>query len=190
MDGRKKADHPSLRSRPRRRVNLPSHRIQPASIHRAQPHRRDASRHLAALDETTAGRGRSINHRSPCLRRVGSAPHSIGLRALAEISIVSVLWFRTNDRVSAIEVISMHKRILISAVLLLAVVSSLAQSPSPATPELTRRVDSIIGKMTLDEKIDYIGGTGFAVRALPRLNLPALEMSDGPFGVRSNAKFP
>jgi beta-glucosidase len=84
----------------------------------------------------------------------------------------------------------MHKRILISAVLLLAVVSSLAQSPSPATPELTRRVDSIIGKMTLDEKIDYIGGTGFAVRALPRLNLPALEMSDGPFGVRSNAKFP
>jgi beta-glucosidase len=90
----------------------------------------------------------------------------------------------------------MKKRILISVKLLVAlllittVVSSPAQAPSQATPELARRVDSIIGKMTLEEKIDYIGGTGFAVRALPRLNLPALEMSDGPFGVRSNAKFP
>jgi beta-glucosidase len=44
--------------------------------------------------------------------------------------------------------------------------------------------------MTLEEKIDYIGGTGFAVRAMPNLGLPALEMSDGPAGVRSNAKFP
>jgi beta-glucosidase len=44
--------------------------------------------------------------------------------------------------------------------------------------------------MTLEQKLDYIGGTGFAVRAIPGLNLPALEMSDGPLGVRSNQKFP
>ena len=40
--------------------------------------------------------------------------------------------------------------------------------------------------MTLDEKLDYIGGTdGFYVRANPRLHLPALRMADGPLGVRN-----
>jgi beta-glucosidase len=44
--------------------------------------------------------------------------------------------------------------------------------------------------MTLEEKVDYIGGTGFAIRAMPNLRLPSFEMSDGPYGVRSNAGFP
>ena len=44
--------------------------------------------------------------------------------------------------------------------------------------------------MTLQEKIDYIGGTGFATRPLPALGVPAFEMSDGPVGVRSNSGFP
>jgi beta-glucosidase len=58
------------------------------------------------------------------------------------------------------------------------------------SPDLVRRVDAILGKMTLEEKIEYIGGTGFAVRAMPKLGLPSLEMSDGPAGVRANSKFP
>ena len=49
---------------------------------------------------------------------------------------------------------------------------------------------AIVQQMTLEEKVDYIGGTGFAVRALPRLHLPALEMSDGPIAVRSNSGAP
>ena len=49
---------------------------------------------------------------------------------------------------------------------------------------------ALVQQMTLEEKIDYIGGTGFAVRALPRLKLPAFEMSDGPIGVRSNSGSP
>ncbi|AXC10610.1 Beta-glucosidase [Acidisarcina polymorpha] len=49
--------------------------------------------------------------------------------------------------------------------------------------------DAILGKMTPEQKIDYIGGTGFAIRAEPELGLPALEMSDGPVGVRSNSGF-
>ena len=44
--------------------------------------------------------------------------------------------------------------------------------------------------MTPEQKIDYIGGTGFAARAMPALHLPALEMSDGPYGTRSNSGFP
>ncbi|HEY3990541.1 MAG TPA: glycoside hydrolase family 3 N-terminal domain-containing protein, partial [Acidobacteriaceae bacterium] len=66
----------------------------------------------------------------------------------------------------------------------------LAQAPHPLTPADRQRIDEIIHKMTLGEKLDYIGGTGFAVRAVPRLHLPALEMSDGPVGVRSNSGFP
>src|SRR5438270_3477675 len=50
------------------------------------------------------------------------------------------------------------------------------------------RVESILGKMSPEEKIDYIGGTGFAIRAMPTLQLPAFEMSDGPLGVRSNSR--
>ncbi len=78
---------------------------------------------------------------------------------------------------------------LLSAILLSAA-SVLAQAPQPDSASLRARVDAIIQKMTPEEKIDYIGGTGFAIRAIPRLNLPAFEMSDGPYGVRSNAGFP
>jgi beta-glucosidase len=49
---------------------------------------------------------------------------------------------------------------------------------------------ALVQQMTLEEKVDYIGGTGFAIRAMPRLKLPAFEMSDGPVGVRSNSGFP
>jgi beta-glucosidase len=65
-----------------------------------------------------------------------------------------------------------------------------AQAPVPPSAEIDRRVDALLKKMTLEQKIDYIGGTGFAVRAMPNLGIPALEMSDGPLGVRSQKKFP
>lgn len=66
----------------------------------------------------------------------------------------------------------------------------IAQAPHPLTAADRQRIDSIVQRMTLDQKLDYIGGTGFAVRAVPELKLPAFEMSDGPAGVRSNAGLP
>jgi beta-glucosidase len=69
-----------------------------------------------------------------------------------------------------------------ASAVLLGVTAAVAQSAPTA--------DSIVNKMTPEQKIDYIGGTGFAIRAMPELGLPALEMSDGPVGVRSNLGFP
>ncbi len=65
-----------------------------------------------------------------------------------------------------------------------------AQAPVASSPEINQRVDALLHKMTLEQKLDYIGGTGFAIRAVPDLNIPALQTSDGPIGVRSQKKFP
>ena len=81
----------------------------------------------------------------------------------------------------------MEKLIRVFVTLIYAV-SLAAQAQSP--PASGERVESIIRKMSVEEKIDYIGGTGFAIRAMPNLHLPAFEMSDGPLGVRSNSRFP
>jgi hypothetical protein len=61
-----------------------------------------------------------------------------------------------------------------------------AQSSQLPAAEVEKRVDAILSGMTLEEKIDYIGGVdGFYVRAVPRLSVPRLKMADGPIGVRN-----
>lgn len=62
----------------------------------------------------------------------------------------------------------------------------IAQTSRPSPAEIEERVDAILGKMTLEEKIDYIGGLNeFYIRAVPRLGVPTLKMADGPIGVRN-----
>jgi beta-glucosidase len=61
---------------------------------------------------------------------------------------------------------------------------------SPANVET--RVNQILSQMTLDEKLSYIGGTGFFdIKPIPVSNLnvavnPQIFQTDGPLGVRRN----
>ena len=54
----------------------------------------------------------------------------------------------------------------------------------PAAP-VDVRVEDLLARMTLDEKIDMLSGVNMMdLRANPRLGVPALKMTDGPLGVR------
>ena len=54
------------------------------------------------------------------------------------------------------------------------------------TDETDKRALAILKKMTLEEKLDYLGGVGgFFIRGNRRLGLPEFKMADGPIGVRN-----
>ena len=46
------------------------------------------------------------------------------------------------------------------------------------------RVTDLLSRMTIKEKIDMLGGTGFETKSIDRLGIPPLNMADGPLGVR------
>ena len=49
---------------------------------------------------------------------------------------------------------------------------------------IDKRVDDLLQRMTLKEKIELLGGNEFSTKPIPRLGIPKLRMSDGALGVR------
>ena len=77
------------------------------------------------------------------------------------------------------------------AFIIILIVFSVTKAQAQQT--LSSRIDSIIGLMTDQEKIDQLtNNTFFTTGTNTRLNIPGFIMSDGPHGVRygGNTAFP
>lgn len=77
--------------------------------------------------------------------------------------------------------------ILLAVILLTAGPASMwAQTPLPSTSSIEARADAMLKQLSLEEKIDLIGGLDdFYIRDIAHIGLPRLKMSDGPIGVRN-----
>ncbi len=74
----------------------------------------------------------------------------------------------------------------IAAVLLLSALPVLCQTAQPAPADVETRVESLLKQLSLEEKVDLIGGVDdFYIRDTAHIHLPRLKMSDGPIGVRN-----
>ena len=61
----------------------------------------------------------------------------------------------------------------------------LAQTPEYDQSKIDRRVDELIQKMTLEEKVSLLSGRdSWTSQPIPRLDIPAMWMADGPHGLR------
>jgi beta-glucosidase len=79
---------------------------------------------------------------------------------------------------------------LVAAALLAGCASSArpvdAQAPVPDSSAVEQRVDSMLAKLTLQQKLELFGGVdSMFIRAEPAAGFPSLKMSDGPEGVRT-----
>src|SRR3984957_7169559 len=71
------------------------------------------------------------------------------------------------------------------AVAVVALTFAIVPSASSSPDGVDQRAEAILSKMTLDQKIDLIGGQDdFYIRAYPEIGWPRLRMADGPLGVR------
>lgn len=72
---------------------------------------------------------------------------------------------------------------------LLATVSLFSQTYKDTKASAEARAIDLLSRMTLEEKIDYMGGhNDFYIRGIERFGLPEIKMTDGPVGTRNYGK--
>src|SRR5580693_8602780 len=78
--------------------------------------------------------------------------------------------------------------ILFAAIVCLAQKPSSSDVPSYKNPTLPveQRVQDLLGRMTLEEKVAMLSGADW-MQSVPneRLGIPSIKMADGPLGIRS-----
>ncbi len=81
----------------------------------------------------------------------------------------------------------MKSKLALSLILVnIVVLAAWGQAPSTSTPAIEARADAMLKQLSLEEKIDLIGGVDdFYIREIKHIGLPELKMADGPFGVRN-----
>ena len=71
-------------------------------------------------------------------------------------------------------------------ILLICALSALAQAPAPSSPGIEAKAHAMIAKLTLEQKIDLLGGVdGMYTHPSPTIDLPRFKMSDASIGVRT-----
>jgi beta-glucosidase len=79
----------------------------------------------------------------------------------------------------------MKKIIRLLPVLIFCATVSASASASDTAPAATDRVEFLLSRMTLEQKIDFIGGfEDYCIRPMTELGIPQILMADGPLGVR------
>ena len=70
-----------------------------------------------------------------------------------------------------------------------AVLAAVCSAQTPALPPYKdpacgtqQRVDDLLGRLCLEEKVDLLGGSGFGTKRNARLGIPEIVMTDGPLG--------
>ena len=72
------------------------------------------------------------------------------------------------------------------AILLAGNLAVSAQAPVPDSPAIEAKARAMISKLTLEEKIDLLGGVdNMFTRPMPAIELPQFKMSDASLGVRT-----
>ncbi|MGH9431638.1 MAG: glycoside hydrolase family 3 C-terminal domain-containing protein [Terriglobia bacterium] len=75
---------------------------------------------------------------------------------------------------------------LLAAAVLAALGAAAPAQQKMSAAEIDSRVNAMLSKLTLEQKIELIGGVDeMFTHAIPQIGLPRLKMSDGPVGVRT-----
>jgi beta-glucosidase len=71
-----------------------------------------------------------------------------------------------------------------ASILICLLVGLLISASAQTLPNDDPRIDKLLSMLTLEEKVNLLGGKDFETMPIPRLGIPSLNMTDGPVGVR------